>query len=684
MKRILTAFAGNTVFANILFCLILLAGWIASNSMIRESMPEMALDMIRISVSYPGADPEEVEEGISRKIEEALKGMEGIKRFTTYSSENRGTSIIEVKQAYDKDEIMERIKTKVEAIPTFPVDSENPIIEEMTVSHRVMSLYLTGDMSERQLKVWAEKTKDEIQEIPDITQVSLFGTRDYEINIEVSEERLREYGLTISQVTNAVRKSNMNLAGGTIRTQGEEIRIRTLGRKYTGEELSSIVVVARPEGEIITLDRLAVIDDGFNEDPVINKVDGEPAVIVSVYNSSEEDALTISKAVRDYLKKKERQLPEGAVIKILYDETDMLQARIDLLVRNGLIGLFIVFLFLWAFMDMRVSFWSGMGIPVSIAGGMVVLWIVGGTINMMSLFAFILILGIVVDDAIVVGESIYVHRKNGASPIKAAVEGVWEVGLPVIAAVLTTIVAFLPLAKVGGIMGKFIFILPIIVIACLGTSLLECLALLPAHLNHLPDPNGRQSDRIKGGDNNSFIRGLGTLQRFTSLGMEKFVERIYTPFLKKALRWRYISFCVAVSILLLTIGLVRGGIVKYEMFPDIDGFIITSTLKFPDGTTQEITRNAVEQVEAALMRINERTETVSGEPLLAHSVGIVGQTFEIGSGRGPNLGAIEAILLPSEKRGIHTKDLSIMWEKEVGGIPGIESITFEVGGAHGP
>lgn len=679
MKRLLAAFAGNTVFANILLVIILLAGWFATESMIRESMPEMALDMIRIVVSHPGADPEEIEEGISRKVEEVLKGLEGIKQFTTYSSENRGTTIIEVKQGYDADEVLEKIRSKIEAVSTFPVDSERPVIEEMAVQHQVLSLYLTGDMSERQLKAWAESIKDEVRDLPEVTQVSLFGTREYEINIEVSEERLQEYGLTFSQVTNAVRQSNMNLAGGTIRTVGEDIRIRTLGRKYTGQELSSIVVMARPEGEIITLDRLADIDDGFTEDPLSSKVDGDKAVILGVYNTQEEDALTISKAVKTYLDKKRLQLPEGTVIEIVYDDTDMLSARIDLLVRNGLIGLCIVFFFLWAFMDLRVSFWSGMGIPISIAGAMVVLWAVGGTLNMISLFAFIMVLGIVVDDAIVVGESIYFHRKKGEPPLKAAVEGVREVGLPVIAAVLTTIVAFLPLAYVGGIMGKFIYILPVVVIACLATSLVECLILLPAHLSHLPDPNGKGPKK----KTNSIMFMIGAVQRFTSSGMEKFVERIYMPFLKKALRWRYISFCAAVTLFLLTLGLVQGGVIKYEMFPDVDEFVITSTLKFPEGTPQDITQDGVDQVEAALKRIGERTETISGAPLVEHSIGIVGQTLEMGSGKGPNLGAVQAILLPSEERGIHTKDLIVQWEKEMGSLPGVESLTFESGG-HGP
>jgi hypothetical protein len=268
MKRVLAAFANNTVFANILLVLIFLAGGIAAMSMIRETFPEFSVDIITVSVAYPGADPEEVEEGISRKIEEALEGLEGVKQYTTQSRENVSNTIIEVKESYDINVVIDRVRSKVDAISTFPVDAEEPVITEITFKDPVMLLYLSGDMSERRIKEWAESIKDEIQQIPEISQVTVFGARDYEIAIEVSEERLREYGLTFTRVVEAVRRSNLNLAGGTIRTQGEEIRVRTVGRKYTGKELSQIVVLARPEGEIITLDRLAVINDGFTEDPI--------------------------------------------------------------------------------------------------------------------------------------------------------------------------------------------------------------------------------------------------------------------------------------------------------------------------------------------------------------------------------------------------------------------------------
>jgi len=679
MKRIIAAFAQNTVFANIVLVLIFLIGGLAAFSMIRENFPEFSLDMIIVSVPYPGADPEEVEEGISQKLEEAIEGMEGIKQYSTYSGENIGTMTVEVKENYDVGDVLEKIRSNINAISTFPTDAEKPVITELILKEPVLSLYLSGNMSERRLKEWAEMIKDEIRQIPDISQVEVFGTRDYEISIEVSEERLREYGLTFAQVSDAVRRSNLNLAGGTIRTRGEEIRVRTMGRKYTGEKLSSIVVMARPEGEIITLDRLAEIRDGFTQDPIYSTTNGERSVLVIIFKTKEEDALKISEAANTFIEKKQGQLPEGATIKLLYDNTDMLQSRISLLTKNGIIGLGLVFLLLWLFLDARLSFWGGMGIPISIAGAMGILWAVGGTINMISLFGLIMVLGVIVDDAIVVGEAIFARRQKGDPPLRAAVEGVCEVGMPVVAAVITTIVAFIPLAHIGGIMGKFIAVLPTVVIACLIISLVECLILLPAHLSHLPDMSAKDEKQ------NGLKRMLMSLRRFPARGLGWFVKNIYTPFLRMAIRWRYVSFCIAIAILLLTMGFVQGGILKFEVFPEVDGFVMTSTVEFPEGTPSETTRKALARIEGALLRLEKNTETLSGEPLLEDRLTLLGQSFsenEIGKS-GPHMGSVQAILLDSEMRGIHAKDLMVAWEKETGPIPGVKALTFE-GMSHGP
>jgi len=669
MKQIIAIYARNTVFANILMLVVILAGIAAAGRMIREFFPEFALDMITVTIAYPGANPEEIEEGISRKVESAIEAVEGVKEYTTSSSENVSVTVIQVLEGYDVTRVLDRVRNKINGISTFPVDAEKPVITDLTTQESVMILGLSGEMSEQRLKEWAAAMKDEMVALPEISNVNIFGVRDYEISIEVSEETLRSYGLTFTQLVTAIRRENMNLAGGTIRTRGEEIRIRTVGRRYTGDELKNMVILARPSGEIITLDKLAVIRDSFTETPIMATINGERAALVSVVKTSKDDTLVMTSAMHRFIDHQRTLLPQGARITIIYETSDMLRARINLLLKNGVIGLLLVFLILWMFLDLRLSFWSGMGIPISLAGGFVILWWAGGTINMISLFGFLMVLGIVVDDAIVVGESIFYHRTQGKPPIQAVVDGISEVGMPVVAAVTTTIAAFLPLSFVGGIMGKFIAILPVVVIACLSVSLLECLFLLPVHLNHLPDP--KQVSRRS----NGLAHWIASFHNLTAKGLLWLVRKTYVPFLKKALYWRYIALSVAVSILLISIGLFRAGIIKFEVFPEVDGFIMTANIKFPAGTPIDITEKAVRQVEDALLHLAAKSRTKTGEPLLKERLVMVGQAVG-GNDSGSHLGGIIVTMLDSEKRGIHSKDLRIAWEKETGAIPGIENLTF--------
>lgn len=672
MRKILEAFAANTVFANIVLFMIFMGGALALSSMLRESFPQFSLDRIHIQVAYPGADPEEIEEGIILKIEEALEGIEGIKQYTTNSSENFGSAIVEVQDNYEVGEVLDDIKSKIDAISTFPLDAEKPVISELMMKDSVMLLALSGDLSEKQLVKFADSVRDEVRLLPGISQVEVFGARDYEISVEVSEKQLRRYNITFDQVSRAIRSSSLNLHGGTIRTSGEEIRIRTVGRKYTGQELAKVVVLADKAGQHVTLGNLATIHDGFTEDPINAVIDGVPSVFVMVFKTTEEDALHISNTVASYLKTKQQQLPPGIQLTDFYDNTEALRARISLLSRNGILGMGLVFFLLWVFMDLRLSFWGGMGIPISLAGALFILWSMGETINMVSLFGFIMVLGIVVDDAIVVGESIYVHRKLGKPPLKAAVDGVTEVATPVFAAVVTTVVAFIPLAYVGGIMGKFIAILPTVVISCLLISLTECLFLLPAHLSHLPDLQTRKPAK------NIFFKLTSGLQRFMQNGLEQFVKKRYVPFLGRVLTWRYVSLAVAITTLILTMGLLMGGLVKFQVFPKIDGFVITSTVEFPDGTPPTITRQALQKIEESFLRVAERLPTTSGQPMVKKRLKLVGQTLSNQMGRvGPNLGSVQFILLESELRGVHSNDLLVQWEKEIGGIAGARSLTFE-------
>lgn len=680
MKALVTAFARNVVFANILMVLILFGGFLGATNMLREIFPEFSVDIITVAVAYPGYDPEEVEEGISRKLEEAVEGLEGIKRYTSTSVENQSALTIEVYEDYDLKEVKDRVETAINGIPNLPVDAEKPIVNEITIRNEVVVLSISGPPTERGLKEWAEDLKDEILELPGITQVDIQGTRPYEIAVEVSEDRLREYGMTLDDVAAAVQRNNTNLPAGNLRTKGEEVRLRTVGRKYTGKEFEDIVLMAGMEGEFVTLGEIAEIKDSFSEDEVISELNGKSALNILVYKTQEEDMIAIANTMKEWVKQQNPTLPKGYEIIIWSDNSIELQKRINLLLRNGAIGLTLVFFLLWIFLDLRLSFWAAMGIPISLGGGMAIMWFMGTTLNMISLFALIMVLGIIVDDAIVVGEAIYVHRKRGDGPLHAAVNGAMEVGMPVIAAVTTSVIAFLPLMFVSGVMGKFIAIMPVAVISALMISLVECLILLPAHLNHLPDPNVPQFQ------GHPIARRIHNTRMRFNLGLEWFIDHMYGPFLKQCVKYRYVVACVAVAVLLCTMGLMRSGQVKFLLFPNLDGDDIVATVEFPSGTPIETTKKAIADLEAALLRIRDRKLEETGRDILVNRYTMVGgalgnvggpPSFGGGGSGGSHVGSIRVKLLASTERNYPAEQMMVDWEEEAGTIPGAMSVLFQ-------
>jgi multidrug efflux pump subunit AcrB len=681
MKSFLRGLYSNTVLANILLVLIVFTGIAAALSMVREEMPNVTFDRVRISVAYPGADPVEVEEAISRKIEESVKGMAGIKSLTTIAYENMGVTSIEIKDGYDGQEMLDRVRSRINEISTFPEDAESPVITLPLHSDAVMGLYLSGDVTEKAMKEWAYQIKDELLQLDEISQVEISGIRDYEINVELSEEKLREYGVTLSQVTNAIRQSSLNRSAGVIRNGTNEIRVRTVGRKYSGEEFSSIVVLAMPEGELITLDKLADIRDGFVEDRVDAKVNGSPAVIINIFKTSEEDTIHMSDAVNDYISEKQSGLTPGTELGIVFDNSGTIRHQINMLVKNGLLGLGLVFVILWLFLSARLSLWAGIGILTSLCGGLALTWICGGTLNMISVFAFIMILGIVADDAIVVGEAIAWHRQAGAGPLDSAIRGFSEVGKPVTAGVLTTVIAFTPLLFLSGMMGKMIAILPVVVIACLGVSLFESFVLLPAHLAHLPDST-RPGKTVP-----FFLRWITIIPEKMSWLMDTFSEKIYRPFLQKALNWRYIFLSLTITVLMLSLGTIQGGFVEFEMLSQRDGYFLTGLVEFPEGTSLAVTDDAVKKMEAAFIRVADRLETKSGEPMIENLLTLSGQAPAQEPGdegeQGAHLGGVQVMLLDSLSRGIHTDDLIQEWKKELGAVYGAKTLSFN-GAVMGP
>lgn len=672
MRGIFTSFARNSVFANIFLCFILFGGLMAMLTLPRETFPDIHLDMIRVMVVWPGADPAEVEEAISRKIEEAIEGIEGIKTYNTISNEHVGMAIIEVSAGYDLELVKNDVRDAVDTITTFPPDAENPVVEEFLLRIMVMLLALTGpDLTDPELQDYAQKIKDDLLALPGITQVEL-SQRDREITIEVSEEKLREYGITFEQVAQVVKANSMNVPGGTIRTKGEEIRLRTMGRNYTAEDFGNIVVLSRPEGYHITLDRIATIRDGFFDDNVVAKFNGKDTTIINIFKTENEDTLAIDREVLAYCERKNRELPDGMKVEPWARFAPLLNNRINLLLRNGISGLIVVFILLWLYLDIRLSFWVSMGIPVSLMGALMTMWWFDATINMISLFGMVMVLGIIVDDATVLGEAVYVARKKGMPPVKAAVDGVMEVGLPVVAAVTTTIVAFLPMFYVGGFVGRLINVLPMVVIAALIVSLLECLFMFPAHLSHLPDPNIQEKGK-------GLFKRMGLIfHRYTNQGLEYFVAKYYDPFIGLMLRWRYVGVSAFLFVLFVTWGIYESGVVKFEFFPEMDGNSMAAVVEFPSGTPLEATEKAVAQIEQAAKNLEAKTTTASGAPLLNNTFSLTGAYLdERGQTElGTHFGTVRVELLDSVDRNVHIEELMAAWEREIGQINGMRSLSI--------
>jgi multidrug efflux pump subunit AcrB len=673
MRGLFTSFARNIVFANIVYAFIFIGGFLAISQMSRETFPDIHLDMIQVAIVWPGADPQEVEEGISRKVEEALEGIEGIKKYNTISNENVGLAVVEIQEGYDADWVQDQVRNAVDTITTFPANAERPIVREFLLRIQVLLLSVTGpDLSDVELMDYAEQIKDEIRMLPEVSQARVMSTRVHEIAIEVSEESLRKYGITFDQVSQVVRANSLNVPGGVMRTEGEEIRLRTVGRNYTAQEFSDIVVLAMPDGKRITLNQIASIRDGFEEDVAYARFNGKDTITISVLKTQREDMLDIDRAIHSYLAKKQLELPEGVSVDPWARMSPLLEDRIRLLLRNGANGFILVFLLLWLFLDIRLSFWAAMGMPISILGACIFLWWYGGTINMISLFAMVAVLGIIVDDAIIIGEAIYVARKKGRSPLDAAVDGVVEMGVPVIGAVATTMIAFIPLMYVTGFVGRLITILPVVVIASLAVSTIECLFMLPAHLAHLPNPNAESQGK-------GFFKWIGSLfHRTINQGLERFVQRYYDPVIALALRWRYVTASIALCVVFMTWGIVDGGLIKFEFFPMMDGNNMAVVVEFPNGTPLDHTEESIVKIEEAMRDLAAEAKTGTGEPLLQNMFSLVGAKLdERGMTElGTHFGTVRVELLNSVQRNIHLEELMAGWEKKIGLLTGAIALTI--------
>ncbi len=674
MKGAVRWMTTNHVAANLLMLVLILGGIIKAPHIKQEVFPEVSLDRIAVVVAYPGAGPEEVEEGIILKVEEGLTGVDGIKQLKSTASEGSGSIVAEIYADHDPDRVLQDIKSEVDRITTFPEDAEKPVISKLLNRREVISVVVYGQIGERSLRQQAEKVRDELLELPGITQVDLGGVRPFEISIEIPEERLRQYHLTLDQVAAKIRSASLDLPGGSIKTTAGEILLRTKERRYFGPEYADIVILGNPDGTQVTLGDIAQVVDGFEDTDEFARFDNQPAAMVKVFRIGNQKPTEISEVVRNYINNKRLQLPDSIKLATWNDSSEIFESRMSLLQKNALYGLGLVIIILGLFLEIRLALWVMLGIPISFFGTLFLMPFIGVSINMISLFAFILALGILVDDAIVVGENIYEHRQAGKPFAKAAMDGALEVAVPVTFSVLTTVAAFMPLIFVSGMMGKFIKVIPLIVITLLLASLIESLFVLPAHL-----AMGKRR-----GESRGLLGAIDRTRRLFGHNLDRFVAGPYRKTLELNISYRYVSLALALAALILTIGIVKGGIIKFRFMPEVDGDRITAAAQMTRGMPIEATTKVQQRlVETALETVAEYDQKrPAGDSILRNIYSVVGGTIAGGgpgggfTSNGTHLTNVAMFLTKSEQRGIPATEISARWREKMGEMPGIESLTF--------
>ncbi|MBX3271806.1 MAG: efflux RND transporter permease subunit [Sandaracinaceae bacterium] len=703
----------NSVAANVLMLFLIAGGLFAIPRIKQEVFPEFELDLVLINVPYPGASPEEVEQAVILPVEEAVRAVDGIKEVRSTATEGVGVITCELLLGANGDRVLADIKSAVDRVTSFPADVERPVVTRPQIRGEVISVVVYGEADEASLRTLAERVRDDLLNDDGITTVDLSGIRPLEISVDVPQDTLRSYGLTHRDVADAIRAASIELPGGALRTPSGEILIRTTERRNRGAEFEDIVVRMRPDGSRITVGDLGEVVDGFREVDTAASYNGQRAVMVRVFRVGEQTPLDIAATVHAYIQEHEASLPPGVHFATWNDRSEFYAQRIDLLLRNAYLGLILVLVCLGLFLEIRLAFWVTLGIPISFIGSLVFLPMVpNASINMISLFAFILTLGMVVDDAIVVGEAIYTKRSQGMPPMQAAIEGVREVFAPVIFAILTTCIFFVPLLLVPGTFGKFFMQIPIVVILVLLLSLAESLLVLPAHLGHLEGTRKwlwgitivvgiaiPVAYRITGQwlFPLLFIFGIclavlvftysktlqGIQQRFSRL-VEWLIEKTYRPVLSFALRHRYVTLATSVALLLGGIGLVAGGRVEWEFFPKIDSDIVTATVNMPFGTPAAETERVQRQILAVSRDVVAELEREAGEGVVRGRFALLGSTGAGGGGPAPgmvssggHIAEVAVFFAPSDQRSFTAREFAEAWRARLGEIPGVESLAFQ-------
>ncbi len=661
-------FVSNHVAANILMALFIIGGLIALSSMRTETFPSIDPKLITVTVPYPGATPYEVADSITNRVEEALLGINGVKRIASTASEGAGVINVELEDFADADDVYNEVETSVNSLVDFPPeDAERAIITKIKSTPIVLTLALHGDVREETIKFWAETIEDEIRSLNGVALTTVSGVRDYQISVEISEAALREYRLSLQDVNQALQEFSIDTPAGTIEAEQGEISLRVQERGYVADDFVNIPVATREDGSILTLSDIGTVIDGFEDVNLVSKFNNERAAFIDVKRSETEDTLEVAGIVKNYLDTVE--LPQGLSLSLQKDETANLNDRINLMLRNAVLGFMLVFLVLLFFLDLKLAFWVSVAVPVSFLGGLMIIYAMGYSINMITLFALIVVLGIVVDDAIVMGESIFEEQERTPNDPEAVLRGVKRVIAPVTIGVTTTMAAFAPLALSTGVLGQIIGIIPVVVIPILFVSLLEAYFILPSHLSN---PK-RWSAGIMAKIRSKFDQRL-----------QYFINQVLEPGVRFLLAWRYATLAAFFALLIITFNMVSSGTIRFIFFPNIESDEITINVTMPEGTSFNVTENTLLTIEEEVLNIRKNISEEGNDPFQSVLVTIGQSSAEVGgpgssssSTTNSNVGQLKIQLMPSDFRNQSSAQIESKIRARVENLPNIEEIEFQ-------
>ncbi len=657
-------FARNDVAANLLMVMIVALGLFSVTKLIPlEVFPAFEKDEIRVSVSLNGSSPEDTEKGVTIKIEEAVADLEGIENLRSSSSESSSSVRIEVDKSYDTQKLLADVKSRVDAINNLPDQADKPIVEQTARNWDVIALTLSSDYPEKEIKAYASNLKDKLVAINGISQAELSGVRDYEISIEVSQDILLEYGMSLDEISQAIKKSSLDLSAGNLKTISGEILLRLKGQAYTKDEFEQIIIRRNSDGSILRLKDFANINDGFEETPVRSRFNGKNSVFIDVKRTGNESAIEVADKVKNFIEEQKLLLPEGYDLSYWDDDSQIVKNRLNTLLTSAVQGSILIMILLTLFLRPAVAFWVFLGIPVSFAGAFILMPVFGVTLNILSLFAFILVLGIVVDDAIVTGENIYSHLRKAESGEQAAIQGTIEIARPVTFGILTTMAAFIPLAFIDGARSGMFTQLPYIVIPVLLFSLIESKFILPAHLKNI---------KLRGEKKRS--NGLERAQHKFADGFENLVIKYYRPVLKLALNNKFTTISIFVCSLVVIISLYIGGWAKFTFFPKVPSETVRVTLTMPTGTAFEITDQYTKYITKQALKLQEKyRDEKTGESIIVNVLSTTG-----GRGGVSHIGKVRFEITPPESRSIKLSSIQLSNElrKMVGSIVGAQKLEY--------